>query len=568
MTSVSRHVYTARTDLGAELSLRSGRITLDAGSIPHVTASLTLAVEDVALLDELDPRSSRRIIVGATRQGHMDGGEWVPEGFREFDLGIRSTTPNRVDGTVSVELASDEALLGDFAQLAEDITPRSLESSLRAVVEYALGKIGAALQPGALDADVTAFWPVSLLNSNPAGITNTAGYWTGTGASALTSVVVNSPAPALGNRTVRWTAAAGSSAVGVAGWDGTSSTKEGRVTPGRRYGTVVRMLSNPGRSTTITMGFRDENGRHFSSVTSPAQVTSIGAWTEFYLNAEAPPGAAYAYVSVTTVGNSSGQNHWVQAILYEGRWRIPMFYGDSVGGGYTYSWSGDPNASPSKRTPVLERDPESLVWPAGVSAMDFLHPVLLMTGTRLVCDEGRLFSLRDEEYRAAGSQSWRYGVNITAADEKLSRDDETWFDAAVYLYTWTDADGIEQSRIDAYSLTGSPTKVLRVELRNTPYPGPGRAQHVVQRAQGKGREVTVTGIPSWSEQTDQPLSIILDGTPVQTGISARIRFDLDTDTVSVTTRTTDTPAFAWELLPTDEAWLDSPPGASWIGEVI
>src|SRR5690606_565365 len=117
---------------------------------------------------------------------------------------------------------------------------------------------------------------------------------------------------------------------------------------------------------------RDENGKHFSSVASAPQVTSITEWTEFYVNAVAPPGAAYAYVSVTTAGNSAGQTHWVQAILYEGNWRIPMFYGNSAGDGYTYAWSGDANASPSKRTPVVERDPESLVWRAGVSAMDFL----------------------------------------------------------------------------------------------------------------------------------------------------------------------------------------------------
>lgn len=749
MTTLSRHSYTAENDLGTPLSNPGGSITLDAGSIPHVTARVTFPVEDPALLDELDPRDSRRIVIGATRAGHTEsiysawaeqrreynlnprmanntagwtvtsgigltqtptpagtrldfasavsgtpalfyqttgtttattvlagrpwssamrlevpagypaltlrlrtyaygsevqlgtatvtipsgsavvlpvdcslvapsgtsivrsilhsaatipagarlivseaqleavteisgffdgstasgdltrhrwlgavnnsisvletriiaGLKWIPEGFRFFDLGIRSCSPDRAAGTVTLDLASDEAILSDFAQLADDETPRTLETSLRDVVDYVLDKIDAALEPGTEDADLTAYWRVALLNSNPAGQLNTNGYWAGAGASALTSVAVASPAPAIGTRAVRWTAAAGASSVGVAGWDGISTTKEGRVTPGRRYGTVVRMLSNPGRSTTITLGFRDENGRHFSNVVSPAQVTSIGAFTEFYLNAVAPAGAAYAYVSVTTVGNSAGQNHWVQAILYEGRWRIPMFYGDSIGGGYTYAWAGDPNASPSERIPITERDPESLVWPAGVSAMDFLHPILLTTGLRLVCDEQRRWALRSEGYRSAGSQTWRAGVNVMDPNEKLSRDDESWFDAAVYIYTWTDAAGIEHTRADAYSLTGTPTKALRVELRDTPYPGPGRAQHVVQRAQGKGREVTVTGIASWLEQTDQALTVTLDGTPLQTGISARVRFDLDTDTVTVTSRTTDTPANAIVLLP-------------------
>lgn len=181
--------------------------------------------------------------------------------------------------------------------------------------------------------------------------------------------------------------------------------------------------------------------------------------------------------------------------------------------------------------------------------MDFLHPLLQAVGLRLVCDEQRRWTLRNDEYRAAGAQAWRYGVNITAADEQLSRDDDSWFDAAVYSYEWTDDAGVPQSRTDAYSLIPSPSKVLRVELRDIPYPGPGRAEHMVQRAQGKGRSVTVSGIPTWTEETDQPLSILLDGTPIQTGISASVQFNFDDDTVTVSSRTTDTPAGAIDLLP-------------------
>ncbi|WP_292697679.1 hypothetical protein, partial [Microbacterium sp. 69-10] len=147
-----------------------------------------------------------------------------------------------------------------------------------------------------------------------------------------------------------------------------------------------------------------------------------------------------------------------------------------------------------------------------------------------------------------GAQAWRYGVNITAADEKLSRDDESWFDGAVYVYRWTDETGAAQTRTDAYALTPSPSKVIRVEL-NTPYPGAGRAQNIVQRSPGKGRTVAVTGIPSWTEQTDQALQVLLDGTPIQTGITSSVRFNLDDDTVTVTSRTTDTPADAIDLLP-------------------
>lgn len=556
--TVSTHEYSARVmPANKLLGAVAGSLTLDSSSVPHVTGDLEFSMTDAAELELLDPRDSTRVKVTAAR----DGGS-----SRVFDLGIREVTPDRAAGTVRVQLASDEALIGDFAQLADDSTPRTLETSLRAVCNYVLGKLGAVLQPGAQDADVTAFWRVSLLNSNPAGILNAAGYWHGSGASGLTSVAVVSPPPALGARTVRWTAAAGVSSVGVAGWDGVSATKEGRATPGRPYSTVVRVLSNPGRSTTITMGFRDENGRHFSSVVSPAKVTSINAWTEFHLTARAPAGAAYAYVVVTTAGNTAGQNHWVQAILYEGADRIPMFYGDSAGGGYTYVWSGDPNASPATRIPIIERDPASLLWSAGVSAFDFLHPLVIAAGLRLVCDEQRRWSLRSGEYRAVGDQSYRYGVNIETADEKLSRDDGE-VDAAVVVYRWTDADGIAQERTDAYSAVPVPAKVLRREV-DTPYPGPGRAQNIVARSRGRGRTVTVSAVPTWKEHTDQTLSVLLNGTPIQTGIANRVEFNLDNDTVTVTSRTTDTPAAAWILIPAGQRWIDSPVGESWTEEAI
>lgn len=70
MTKVSRHSYTAENDLGTVLSVPGGSITLDSSEIPHVKARLTLSVEDAALLDELDPRDSRRITIGATGDGH------------------------------------------------------------------------------------------------------------------------------------------------------------------------------------------------------------------------------------------------------------------------------------------------------------------------------------------------------------------------------------------------------------------------------------------------------------------------------------------------------------------
>lgn len=763
MTKVSRHTYTAENDLGTVLSVPAGSITLDSAAIPHVKASLTLSVEDAALLDELDPRDSRRITIGATGDGHEqriytpwveqrrnwhsnprnggavsgglalgnvaytaasgagtptvdgswqeitatalptpgtsrygfrrsmsaiaatnapitikitargisalpagvrprvyadfnDGGtfrgaisaflvdgentivgsfpagpttgvqfyvwldtptgtpfvgpakigvtnalvesgtsgepfdgstipatelertrwigaanasasvletraisgvDWVPEGFRYFDLGIRSTSPNRADGTVAVELASDEAILEDFAQLVDDETPFTLAPSLRAVVNYVLSKIGAALEAGPEDADLTPYWEVTNLLRNPAVVTNL-NNWAGGGGCTIAFV----SGPTSGEVGVTATAATGA----VFAVDPTKYNIP--ATPGTKYTfTLMQRNVSGGGNGYLSLRFLDNNNATISEAYGdPVQMENTA--NQVTVTAVAPP-SAVKVAPIWRFNGSSGRTYRLdQGLLHTSRFPVGYFSGGNVGPNYTYHFEGPSNDSASIRTPDIERDPESLVWNAGVSAMEFLQPLLMSVGLRLVCDEQRRFTLRSEDYRAAGSQSWRYGVNIETADEKLSREDQSWFDAAVYVYVWTDSDGIEQTRTDAYALTSDPTKVLRRVLDDTPFPGPGRAQHVVQRAQGKGREVTISGIPSWSEQTDQSLAVLLDGTPIQTGISARIRYDLDTDTVAVTSRTTDTPAYAWQLIPAGEAWLDSPVGASWIGEVI
>ncbi|WP_152176345.1 hypothetical protein, partial [Mycobacterium tuberculosis] len=73
MTTVSEHAYSARV-LNAtgdiELSLdenNAGNVSLDADRIPHVEGQITIAVENAMLLENLDPRDSRRVVIEAKR---------------------------------------------------------------------------------------------------------------------------------------------------------------------------------------------------------------------------------------------------------------------------------------------------------------------------------------------------------------------------------------------------------------------------------------------------------------------------------------------------------------------
>ncbi|KNY07914.1 hypothetical protein [Microbacterium sp. GCS4] len=540
MSTIARHDYTAK--VGATvLSLdedNPGDVGFDSGRIPYVEGSVTLAVEDFALLDDLDPRDGRRVVVEAK-------GTWPDHTqARTFDLGIRDAIPNRDDSTVTLELASDEAILDDFAQLVDDPTPRTHQASLRAVCNYALGKIGATLQPGGPDADVTAYWEATNVLVDPA-CSSVANFTGGGNAHTIVRYGASDlPIPNTGY--IYWTSgAAGQSFIQFNGGD--PSTRVGDTWTLQAWMNRAASAGAVGRLRAYEINAAGSVLRTIES--APTNINSSG-WTPLALTFTVQnPRTVKLMVYTSAIATAGGQTYALTApMLHKAGEPIAPFTGSTGGPGYTYSWVGTANASASTRKPVIERVPESLVWSAGISGMAFLRPLLLASGLRLVCDEKRRWSTRDASYRIDGMQNYRDRVNIIRARERLSLDAAEWYDAAVYEYIWTDSDGVEQRRIDAFALTASPRKVLRVELRGTPFPGPGRAEHVVRRAQGRGRTVTVTANPTWTEQTDQALAILLEATPIQTGVAGTVTYDFGTNVVTVTSRTTDTPAGAIDLL--------------------
>lgn len=726
MTTITDHVYTVKaTGAAADVALplqedSAGEITIDSSRIPYVEASITVAVVDPLIIDSLDPRDSRRVAITAARDGGSP---------RTFDLGIRSATPNHEDGTVTLQLASDEASLSEYASMFDDrVGPWARQSSLREICEYVLSQVpgvarnlepnsralstgstapygarngwtrtfvttgspppppapasvvrfsapsdgtfslgidsygnlgqtapgmtgdwvagprvtpgqtitvsrwirlggnstpfrvyvrfhdgagnwltgnlsGAAsipgyagwsqpfwtgvvpagavyvtyrtqsvatqtviagafmdtgapmtevtnrvrswreraLEAGTLDADMTAYWAVTNLFTNPSFENTVAGWANG---SLATGLAPTTTQKYVGNYSGHWqTTGAGSSFIDYAG--------PISVQQGRQYIFTALMRATVARPARLLIRFKNAAGVVLSDRYGFVTNLSTTQWDSLYNEQIAPPGATQVTLHIEYQASAAGQFPYVDALLfYEGDRPVPYF--DGVGGyftppGYTYAWTGAVNASTSVRTPNVARSPEALTWRAGVSGMTFLEPLLKSAGLRLVCDEQRRWSLRNAEYRAPGTQVYRYPVNIKSAEEELSRESE-WYDAAVYEYIWPDQYGIEQRALDTYALVTPPTKVLHVQLRGVVFPGPGRAEFMVKRAQGRGRTLTVGAIPNWTEQTDQDLSITLDGTPVQNGISAAIRYDLANDTVTVTSRTVDTPTGSINLL--------------------
>lgn len=331
----------------------SGTITLDATSAPHVTADITVTL-DSDTLELLDPRDSPRVRIVADS--------------RVFDLGVRSRPVSQSDATVRVSLASDEALLGDYAPLADDATPLTHVASLRDVVDYVLDEaLGAAL--------------------------------------------------------------------------------------------------------------------------------------------EATPAIDY----------------------------------DFTGTGYNN---------------------DAFTWKAGQSGLAFLQPLVQAAGFRLVCDETRAWTLRDEEYVLTPTIAIRYGVNMNAGSDVIDRDAGLWCDACVVRYRWTTAAGEALEEIDAFALS-TPYTLLRLIERDTPYPGAGFAAYVVRRAQFRGREVEATRGADWTARAEQYVSIVLDGAPTQTGVVESIEYDIAGDRMTVRSRTVDTPPLAWVLGPDTLTWDDVEPTLTW-----
>lgn len=582
---ISTHVYSAFL-IGSpdrELSLRGGSITLDDTSAPHVQGHIEIAwpghwevvpddlptafggpvwVRDDDVLDALNPNlSTPRVRV------EVDGTYPSFSAHREFDLGIRDRVPDQVSRVVQLEIASDEALADDYAPLVDDAGPFSLAGSLRAVVNYALGEAipGAALASiPAIDADVTPYWSLTNLITNPSAEVNTTGWAAGTGTSAISRITGAVPPTVSGTASFRWTAAA-------AGQAFLSQTSAMPVTAGRSYvfsgyflGTTTLRQVQP------MIRFSTAAGETLKDLYGPSALASTSEWKRFVQVVEAPAGATQATVHIRSVTNAAGQFHYADGLMFhEGTRAVPYFDGGTADDThYTYDFSGDvAHASPSVRTPLIERDPDSLIWPAGVSALEFLRPLVQAAGFRLVCDETRTWTLRDENYVAEGSMNVRYGVNLIDGSEAIRRDSGLWFDAQVTVYRWTDRDGIRRQALDPYALTDPPTRVNRVEIE-APYPGPGRSEYAVRRAQGRGREVDASAVARWTERAEQPITVVLDGAPIQYGKTSRVTFDLgpgDTrDRVSVTTRTTDIDPDAWLLGDDTEDWMTGDLLETWL----
>lgn len=541
MTS-STHTYTAVL-IGAPdapLSVRGGRISLDSGRAPHVQGYLDVAFPAESTLTALDPRLNARVRVTA------DAVFPTFSQSRTFNLGLRSRPTRHRDAVVSLDLASDEALLDDYRAPTDDRTPRTLETSLRSIVNYVLGKIGATLAVfPANDANMTAYWELENLVTDPR-TSSTTGFFSTGGTATLTRVTGLGTIPGSANTAAIRLEKTGTSAGAIA------ISRVEKATADRMYTAVIGARKNTAGAMTAAarLQFRNAAGAIIQTATGTATALTGSNSNYVTVTALAPKGTVDVavgvfYLGTINVGEFVYARNWM---MVEGAEAVPFFDGGSSLTGYVTTWQGDADASTSLRTPLSPidaRDPESLVWRAGDSALDFLAPLVQSAGYRLVCDEARSWTLRSISYVAPGSLTFADGFDLTDATDTLSREGDDWFDAQATIYL--DPYGVKAPRVDYWALSSSPTKTNRVQI-TAPYPGTGRSQYAVKRAQGRGRVVQAAKVTDWTARAEQPVTVLLNGAPTQTGLTESVEFDLDNDEVSITTRTTDTLPGAIDLL--------------------
>lgn len=537
----STHEYTA-VIIGTPdvpIDLTGGTVTLDVATSPHVQGTLQLGKVDATLLAMLDPRQSPpprvRIDVNATFPTDTQ--------TRSFDLTVRGWRRDQETGQPLLSLSSDEALLEDAKPLYDPLSAFLYQDSLRDLVNYAMDLVapGTALEATpAIDADVSVYSDRTNLVMNPTAGTNLTG-WAFVGAGTF--------ARQTGETWVTNTAGTAFEIIGPASGTGgyieyVWSGGDERPFAGRtfRFSALVRPVTGmpaPIANSAVMYVYWRTVGGPFKS-RNDGGFTTPGTSRQRRLTITFPDDVDYVVLRLHHGYASPLNVRWADVRAIESSvdnqdWEY--FDGASVDtAGYEYEWEGTAHASFSIRTALIDREPESLVWKAGISAMEYLRPIVQAAGMRLVCDEQRKFTLRDATYTAAGTPSIAYAVNLLSGLETVDRDDDIWCDACVVRYIWDTEDGRTLERVDRYPTSGTPSRVRYIE-RDSPWPGAGFAQHIVERAQAQGRMATTTTVADWAVTTEQLATFTLHEAPSLTGKLERVEFDLNTDEMTVNART-------------------------------
>jgi hypothetical protein len=576
-----------------DLDPEGGTATLDEGWAPYGKATLTIPIPPLATtLDALDPRQNPYVTITATQSTWTNGTGWSDPVTRELELLVRGRTVDHNAETVTLTLATQEAILQDakLVATAPDYSLLPYQSSVRTICATVLARRGLALQAGDTDADFTTLTSVTNMIDNPSvtggfdlravnctmDANDTSWFTHGTN-----SVNAYGPTNADSYIEIGPTLAAGNFAFGMEPGKTYTLSADVRV---KAAGTGTDLVGPVDRARALVIHTIDPTGSYldgYDVYVSENLPNTVGATARLSLTVTLKTTATAIAIRLYNGNSSTQQVQFDGIMLVEGDGKetdgislIEYFDGSTAATpNYTYAWEDVANQSASTRTPRFDRTPDALTQQPGTSDWDLLEPILQQSGLRLFADELGAWRLVDDTYHVPGRVTVSAGFNAYQAQDTISRDQAAadgsplWFDSCVIKYSWIDADGVQQQAWDAYAPEGA-TMPAYFE-RSYAYPGPGTAEYYVKRVNGHGRTLSLTAAVDFTATPGMEASSSLPGTEDQTGYVSSVSWDFLADEMTVGTRgLIDTPASAWIQLPIGEQWLDSPSGASWTSEVV
>jgi len=499
---------------------------------------------------------------------------WTPATPRTFDLGIRSRTVDHAAQTVDLTATSDEALLTDYATLVTDTGALTVQMSLRGIVNYVLNKIGATLAPGGPDV------PMQVLTDAVNMFENGSIEGTGTGtqswAGANVRVVRLVGADAIyGTAFLQLDTPTAADSYATLGGDyalltfrnGMSAGKTYTVSANFRPAGLSGTVAPNNRARSIVVIYQNAAGNPVEIVGTAAPNTSLLSTrvkNTFTLPADAKGAAIRFYM-----GHSAGAMEIDGVRLSEDTGRTgedtTTYFDGSFPDttSYSYKWNGAALYSTSTRTALIDRAPELLIWMPGVTAWNFLSPIVTSANMRLSCDEHRVWTLIYPEAHTAPGHLVVTPDNATRGSDTITRDDEELFCTGVVVrYIWRDPTTADT--MTRYDVAGTPAKVVVIEYAR-PYPGPGAAAAILKRRSGTARALDVDMLAQWATTPGQETSITFPNADDQDGKVSSVRFSLGDDGLMTvgTKGLIDIPAGSWLARDPAQTWNAVPTTETW-----
>lgn len=196
------------------------------------------------------------------------------------------------------------------------------------------------------------------------------------------------------------------------------------------------------------------------------------------------------------------------------------------------------------QTATIE-EAEATIWNPGVKAWDYLDALAEPHGLRLWCDEAGNWYLTERQSLSAGHLTIAPTALMLEHDDSMEYNPEVWWDAVVIEYRWKDELNVEQVAYD-YAGATIPRSSLVIVNRDTVYPGPGAAQGILDRVQGRGRTITAKAVSRYSAQPGQSITLRPPLGFDQNGYIVGVTFRLPAAEMDVTSRNlTEDPVTTW-----------------------